>query len=279
MSQTYTRRTFGFEILMLVGAAVFCLPLYLLVTMAFKPAAKAASHPFSLPLPPVFGNFSTAMSPNGVSEGLGRALISSTIITFSSVVALIVIGSMCAYVVARRPGKLSGALYICFVLGIILPFQLSIIPLYRVFLRLGLVGNYLGVIILYVGILMPITVFLYTGFIRTLPKDYEEAARVDGAREWRVFGRVVLPLLLPITGTVAILGGLFVWNDFFVSVIFLAGSSVQTVPVAIYSFVGEYTSQWQYVFAALLIGLLPVIAFFVIAQKWMIRGFSGGIRG
>ena len=134
-------------------------------------------------------------------------------------------------------------------------------------------------ILLWVGIATPVSVFLYTGFIRALPPDYEEAARVDGASTLRTFVRVVFPLLRPVTATVAILTGLFVWNDFFVSLIFLSGSDRQTLPVQIYSFVGEFATQWNLVFAAIVIALIPVMLFFIVAQRQLIRGFSGGIRG
>jgi raffinose/stachyose/melibiose transport system permease protein len=279
MVKRYTRRTFAFEIAMLIAAAIFCLPLYLLVTVALKPGEQLFTSPLKFPIPPYWGNFSTAWNPTGVSNGLGHAMISSVIITFSSVAGLIVIGSLCAYVIARRPGKMSSALYYTFVLGIIIPFQLSIIPLYVVFHKLGLIGSYLGMIVLWIGIGMPLTVFLYTGFIRTVPREYEEAARVDGASTARIYTQIVFPLLMPVTGTVAILLGLFIWNDFFVSLIYLSGSANETIPVVIYSFVGQYLSQWQDVFAAIILALLPVVIFFVLTQKHMIRGFSGGIRG
>jgi raffinose/stachyose/melibiose transport system permease protein len=174
---------------------------------------------------------------------------------------------------------LSATLYTLFVLGIIIPFQLTVLPLFVLFRNLGLIGTYLGMIILWVGILTPLTVFLYTGFVRTIPRDYEEAARMDGAGVFRIFVRVVFPLLRPVTGTVAILTGLFIWNDFFASLIFLGGSGRETLPVAIYSFVGEYLTQWNLVFAAVVIALGPLLVFFIAAQKQMIRGFSGGIRG
>ena len=142
------------------------------------------------------------------SAGLGPALESSLIITVSSVVALIVLGSLCAYTIARRIGRLSNLVYVAFVVGIILPFQLAIIPLYSAMRHLGLVGTYLGMIVLNIGLLMPLTVFLYTGFIRALPRDYEEAAQVDGAGVLRTYARVVFPLLRPITATVAVLIGI-----------------------------------------------------------------------
>jgi raffinose/stachyose/melibiose transport system permease protein len=265
---------------MLIGAVAFCLPLFVLMSVALKRPEDLFTSPLSFPTDPHFSNFSTAWQATvGRGGGLPAALRSSVIITVCAVATLVLFGSLCAYVLARRPGRLSTALYLLFVLGIIVPFQLSILPVFTMFRRLGLIGSYLGMVVLWVGILMPLTVFLYTGFVRTLPRDYEEAARMDGARTMRIYLRVVLPLLRPVTGTVAILTGLFIWNDFFASLIFLGGSGRETLPVAIYSFVGEYLTQWNLVFATVLIALLPLLVFFIVAQKQLIRGFSGGIRG
>ncbi|HEY0246650.1 MAG TPA: carbohydrate ABC transporter permease [Gryllotalpicola sp.] len=275
----YNWKTLSWEIWMIIVALVFCLPFYLLIAVALKsPADLFTTSPSSFPIPPNFANFGVAWQASA-GGGLGVALMSSLIITVGTLVVLIVFGSLCAYALARRPGKLSNVLYFLFVLGIIVPFQLSIIPLYVGFRHLGLVGTYLGMIILWVGIGSPMTVFLYTGFVRSLPKDYEEAAKLDGASALRTFWSVVFPLLRPATGTVAILMGLFIWNDFFTSLVFLGGSNHQTLPVVIYSFVGQYVSQWEYVFAAVILAILPVVIFFVIAQRQLIRGFAGGIRG
>ena len=189
---------------MLVGVAiVFCLPFYLLVAIALETTPQSYKTPMSFPLPPHFGNFSTAWGTNG-QGGLGHPLESSLIITVSSVAGLIVFGSLGAYAIARRRGKLSDGLYVAFVVGIILPFQLAIIPLFVAMERLGLTGTYIGMITLNIGLLMPLSVFLYTGFIRALPRDYEEAAWVDGAGIFRTYARIVFPLLLPITATVAV---------------------------------------------------------------------------
>lgn len=274
----YTLKTFAWEVWLLIVALAFCLPLYILVSTALKPPEDLFTNPVAFPGKPAFDNFSAAWQ-NPTGGGLGHAMVSSVVITGGSVLILIVVGSLCAYALARRPGRLSTTLYVVFVLGIIVPFQLAIIPVYVLLRRLNLIGTYLGMILLWVGLLMPLTVFLYTGFVRVLPRDYEEAARMDGARLLRTFVMVVFPLLRPVTGTVAILTGLFIWNDFFVSLIFLGGSTNQTLPVAVYAFVGDYVTQWNLVFATLIIALLPLLAFFLIAQKQLIRGFSGGIRG
>jgi raffinose/stachyose/melibiose transport system permease protein len=274
----YTGRTLFREVVLIAAAIVFCLPFYLLIAIALETTAQTYRAPLSFPSSPQWGNFSVAWHTGGQS-GLGNALVSSLIITASSVAGLIVLGSLGAYTIARRKGRLSNVVYILFVLGIILPFQLAIIPLFVAMRHLGLVGNYAGMIVLNIGLLMPLTVFLYTGFIRALPRDYEEAARVDGAGILQAYARVVFPLLLPITGTVAVLTGIIVWNEFFVALIFLAGSRVQTLPVALYSYAGDYGEQWNLIFAGVVIAIAPVLAFYLLAQRQLIRGYAAGIKG
>jgi raffinose/stachyose/melibiose transport system permease protein len=274
----YSWRTFTRELVLLAVAVVFCVPFYILFVISVKPSLELFTSPMSFPTDPAWSNYQSAWDQS-TRVSMGQAMINSLIITAGTVICLIVVGSLCAYTIARRRSVLSTTLYFLFVLGIVIPFQLGIVPLYVAFRNLGLVGSYLGMIILWTGVATPVSVFLYTGFIRALPPDYEEAARVDGASTLRVFVRVVFPLLRPVTVTVAILTGLFVWNDFFVSLIFLGGSTRQTLPVSIYSFVGEFATQWNFVFASIVLALLPIMAFFVLAQRQLIEGFSGGIRG
>ena len=274
----YTWRTFSREMSLILLAVVFCLPFWVLGIVSIKSTSDSYLKPLDLPHTAHLGNYSQAWKTGGRS-GLGHALVSSLIITVGSVVSLIVIGSLCAWVLARRRTKMSTGLYLAFVLAIIFPFQLALLPLYTTMRDLGLVGTYGGMIILYTGLLTPLTVFLYTGFVRALPRDYEEAAQVDGAGLWRTFVRVVFPLLRPVTGTVAVLTGVIVWNDFFISLIFLSGSHYETLPVSLYSFVGESISQWNLIFAAVAISLGPVLIFYLFAQRQLIRGFSGGTKG
>jgi raffinose/stachyose/melibiose transport system permease protein len=270
----YNRRAFARELTLLVVAAIWWVPFYFLVIISVKPDLEALSSPLTFPKEVDLGNFSTAWH----DASLGRALVNSLVITGGSVLALIAIGSVCAYTIARRPGRMGAALYLLFVLGIILPFQLGLVPTYAVMRHLSLVGSYFGIILLYTGIWMPFSVFLYTGFVRALPKEYEEAARVDGASMLRTFRRVVFPLLRPVTGTVAIFTGLIIWNDFFLSLIFLNGTNKVPLPVAVYTFVGAFASRWNLIFAAVIVSLLPVLIFFLFAQRQLIRGFTGGIK-
>ena len=276
----YTRMTLVREIALIAAGVVFGAPFYILIVLSLKSQSQIVLSPLSFPVHPHWHNYWEMWAgTSSMNITIGRSLVNSIVVTVGSVVLLIAVGSICAYTLARRQSRLSGGLYLLFVSGIIVPFQLGVIPLYVALRQLHLVGTYFGLILLHVGLLMPMTVFLYTGFIRALPREYEEAAQVDGAGLIRTLFRVVLPLLRPITGTVAVLTGLFCWNDFFLSLIFLSGSKNQTLPVALYQFVGNYVEQWNLIFPTVVIALAPMACFYLFAQKQLIRGFTGGIRG
>lgn len=274
----YTWRTFARELTLLLGAAFVFIPVYFLITLSLKTPAELYIEPLKFPTNPEVSNYSTAWEGSG-NISLARALVNSTVITIGSVIGLILIGSLCAYTLARRPSKLSTAMYVMFLLGIIIPFQLGLVPLFVAMRNLHLVPSYTGMILLNIGLLMPLTVFLYTGFVRVLPKEYEEAAQVDGAGLMRTYVRVIFPLLRPVTGTVAVLTGVITWNEFFIPLIFLSGSEYQPLPVAVYSFVGEFVTQWNFIFASITIAIAPILAFYLFAQRQLIRGFSGGLKG
>lgn len=169
--------------------------------------------------------------------------------------------------------------FVLVMFGLLLPFQLALIPLYQTIRDLGLLGTVWSLVLFYSGLQVPFSVFLYTGFLRALPRGYEEAALIDGCGPLRAFRSVVFPQLRPITGTVVILNTIFVWNDFLTPLLYLSGSPQQTIPVAIFGFVGQYTSQWQLVFAGLVIGVAPILVAYFLMQKHIIKGFAGGIKG
>lgn len=273
----YTRLTFVRELLLLASALIFCLPVYLLFTLSLKTDQEAISSPYTLPAQPVADNFLEVWQ-NSPYPGFAQAMINSVIITAGTVILLVAFGSLAAYVLGRHQGKLSRVLYFAFLLGYILPLQLALIPIFTVMRHARLTGTWYGAILLYTGLLMPLAVFLYTAFVRALPRSYEEAAQIDGASPFLAFRKVVFPLLRPVTVTVSLLAGVTVWNDFFVSLIFLSGSDATTLPAMLYSTVGEYTAKYNLTFAAVLLAVLPIIAFFLFAQKHLMQGFAAGLR-
>ena len=256
-------------------ALVWSIPFLFLIVISVKPTAELFTSALQLPSRINLSAYSGAWT----SGHLGQALLSSVIITGGSVLGIVVLSSAAAYTLARRVGRLSVILSLLFLIGIALPSQLGLIPIYSLFKSLHLTGTYTGLILLNVATWLPLAVFLYTGFLRQLSHEYEEAAQIDGAGPSATFTRVVFPLLRPVTGTVAILSGLLIWNDFFNPLIFLNGSGHTPLPVAVYSFVGNFATRWNFVFAAVAIALLPALLFFAFAQRQLIQGFSGGVKG
>ncbi len=272
----YTWKTGIREAVLILAAILWWVPFYLMVTTSLKPTLESFGHPWRLPSKLVWGNYSHAWHGNGTP--LTHPVISSIVITFGSVALLVLFGSVAAYAIARLGRKFSTVMYYIFVVGIILPYELAVIPAYAAVNRIHMVGAYVSMIGLYLGLMMPLTVFMYTSFIRALPIDYEEAARVDGAGVVRTFRKVVFPLLRPATGTIVILMGLIIWNEFFMSLIFLGGSKNATLPVAIARYAGEQESQYNTILAAVSISIMPFLVFFLIAQRQFMRSFAGGIK-
>lgn len=277
----YRKRTLVLEIVTIIASLILLAPFWILIVGAFKTGDQVlTTSSFAPPTHPTLSNFSTLLSPSGSQSGnIWQGLLSSVVITAGSIVALVVLGSLTAYVLARRTRAWSNRVYYLFLGAIVLPTQLGTLPLYIGARHLGLVGNAWGMILVYTGFLLPLSVFLYAGFYRRLPLDYEEAASIDGASRLKVFVRVVFPLMSPATGSVAILAGLIVWNDFFSALIFLNGSSWQTLPVVMYNYVGSLVSQWNLIFAVVIISMVPILVFYVFTQKRFIQAYAGGLKG
>jgi raffinose/stachyose/melibiose transport system permease protein len=274
----YTKATAVRELVVWIAALLTLLPFYFLVITALKPQEELLTTGTSAPPSrPTVDNFAEVLTAGGDSNIL-LGLFHSVIITLGSIAGMVLLGSLAAYVLVRTTARWGTITFYLFLIAIILPTQLGLIPLYIGARTLGLTGSMWGMILLYVGTLMPLAVFLYAGFFRNLPRDYEEAAAIDGAGPGRVFFRIVLPLMAPATGTVAILTGLIVWNDFFSALIFLGGSDVQTLPVSMYYYVGSLVSAWNKIFAIVIISMIPILAFYLFAQKKFIQGFAGGIK-
>lgn len=277
----YSKKTLIREIVVLLGALIMLMPFYFLITTSLKTGPEVLSgSALALPTSPTFENFVALLSPSSdASPAILQGLLNSLIITVGTILALIVVGSPAAYVLTRSTSRWSARTYYLFLGAILLPTQLGVVPLYVEARTLGLVGTPWGMIVIYTGSLMPLAVFLYGGFFRNLPRDYEEAATVDGASRTKVFTRIVFPLMGPATGTVSILAGLIVWNDFFTALIFLNGSGHQTLPVVMYNYVGSLVSQWNLIFAVVIISMVPILAFYFFAQKKFIQGYAGGLKG
>ncbi len=275
----YTKGSLAREILFWIIAVIYLAPFYLLITIALKGDQEVFATPaLQPPTAPTLDNFGRVLTATGQSNVI-QGLINSVLITAGSIAVMILLGSVTGYVIARSTRRWSRGVYYLFLIAIVLPAQLGTVPLYIGARALGLTGSVWGMIILFSGMLLPLAIFIYAGFFRGLGTDFEEAAAIDGASRTQIFFRIVLPLMAPATGTVAILAGLIVWNDFFTSLIFLGGSDAQTLPVAMYYYIGSLVSQWNQIFAIVIISMIPILAFYLFAQKRFIQGFAGGLKG
>jgi raffinose/stachyose/melibiose transport system permease protein len=274
MITRYTWRTGILEAVMIVVALLFFFPAYILINQSLRRSNDAAE-PYALPTQVTFANYGDAWTQGF----LGNALVNSGLVTVIATLLLVVLGSMAAYPLARVTRLWSRVAFATFMIGLLLPFQLALIPLYVTMRDLGLLGTVWSLVLFYVGLQMPFTVFLYTSFVRALPAEYEEAASIDGASVSQSFWSVVFPLLRPVTGTVVILDVIFIWNDFLTPLLYLSGSGQMTVPVTLYSFVGQYVSQWNLVFAGLVISIAPILLVYFLLQRTVIQGFASGLKG
>lgn len=254
---------------------VFLLPVYVLVNLAIRPTGD---------LTPALMPSSRATLDNFVNawtqSSLPAAILTSFVVTSLSLLVVIGLATMAAYVLARSTARLSTVAFYAFLIGLLLPFQLALLPLYIQMRDLGLLGSVWSLVIVYAGAQMPFSIFLITTFLRaSVPRDFEEAARIDGCSNIQVFWHVVIPLLRPVLGTCLILNGVGIWNDFFTPLIYLAGGGQLTIPMALQQFVGRYSSNWPLIFASLLISMIPILTLYLVFQRYVIRGFAGGLKG
>lgn len=270
----YTTRTAVLEVILILVGIVFISPLVILVSLALRtPTAEPGFLGFTWPLN--FGNFATAWT----ESAMGASLMNSALITAISVALIVLFASTAAYTLASKTQGWSRGLFYLFLAGFLFPGQLAMLPLYLWFAKIGLVGTPWAVIAINVGGFLPFAIFLYSTFLRDLPREYEEAATIDGARPTRAFISIVFPLLRPITGTIVILAGLAIWNDFFTPLLYLSGSDTSTAPLSVYSFVSQYSANWPLIFAALIISVIPILVAYFLMQRFIIRGFASGLKG
>ncbi len=263
-------------VLLILGLSTIAFPLYMTIVIAFKQPSEMSntiSGILSLPKHWSFSNFSEAMKVTDFWRSLGYSLL----ITLVTVVLSIVIHSMIGYVLGRNKNhnKFYGFVYLFIVSGMFVPFAILMMPLAKETAELGL-ANWFGVILLYVVFYMPMNIMLYSGYLVNIPLALEEAARVDGASTWRTYWKVIFPLMKPMHATVAVITALAVWNDVMTPLVIMAGSGVNTLPLAQMNFQSQFGTNYNLAFASYLLSLIPILVFYIICQKQIINGVVNG---
>ena len=257
---------------------VFMLPFYVLVAYAFKErSATMAYNPLSFPNTLYLKNFSEAIE----RAKLASALWNSAVSTVSGVILLVLICSMAAYIIARRSkGRFYAAWQYIFLAAIMLPFQTVMFPIYKNLAALKWLNTIPAYVLVMVGFQLPYNIFLYIGFVKTVPIEMEEAAMIDGCGRYRTFFQVVFPLLRPITMTVIVLSALAIWNDFQIALVVVMKNTVRTVTLAQQQFITAQISYLNLAAAACILSTLPMFVLFLFLQKYIAKGImAGAVKG
>ncbi|WP_256759309.1 carbohydrate ABC transporter permease [Cohnella sp. WQ 127256] len=260
------------EAVTIAVAIVFFIPFYFILSMTFKTPEEMAGFPLSLPSSLHFGNYVETWELMRFTQVLGNTLL----ITALTVLVLIVIGSLASYPLARKTGSVYYLVYIYFIAGIMVPFQLAMVPLYKFVNTLHLVNTYHGAVLIYTAINLPFAIFLFTGFLKSTPKELEEAAWIDGCSKIRAYWVAVFPIIKPATATVAVLTSLSTWNDFIIPMLFLQGEARRTITIQLYMFVGEHVTNWSLLFPGMVLSVVPLLIAYLFLQKYIIKGIAAG---
>ncbi|GIP01009.1 carbohydrate ABC transporter permease [Paenibacillus sp. FSL W8-0187] len=264
--------TIVLQIVMVIIALIFLAPFYFLLVNSVKSLGDIMVDAANWPTAFHFDNYSKAWEMTRFPE----AFVNSVIITVISNLIIALLSAMAAYRMVRSNTRFNQIVFMLFVSAMVIPFQSIMIPLLQVINFLGVNNSIVGLILSYLGLGIPLSVFLFHGFVKGIPLEIEEAATVDGASPFRVFGRIVLPMLKPMMVTVIILNCLWVWNDYLLPSLILQSPELRTIPLATFAFFGQYSKQWDMALPALVLGITPIIIFFLSLQKYIVEGVAAG---
>jgi raffinose/stachyose/melibiose transport system permease protein len=261
------------HIALLLYAALALFPIILIVMNSFKTRKAIFSEPLAFPNSETFSleGYLTVWE----RAGFPIYFRNSIIVTVVSIGLILLFGAMAAFALSeyRFRGNTFMGLYLA--LGIMIPIRLGTVGILRLVSAMGLVNNLLGLILVYVAMGLPLTIFVLTSFMRQVPREMKEAARVDGASEYRIFG-LVLPLVRPAVATVAVFVMIPIWNDLWFPLILAPGESTKTVTLGVQQFLGQFVSDWNAVLSSLTLAMIPVLILYIIFSRQLIRGITTG---
>ncbi len=259
------------RVLLFIVSLVYIIPVWMVLINSFKVTAEANMMGISLPSDMVFHfeNYREVIRTGGIIRGFINGIIESLL----SVILIIIAASAAGFVIARRNSRLSNAVFMLFIMGLIVP--VAYIPTYLVLDRLHLLDTYTGIILIFTTYGLPQSVFLYVQFAKTIPRELDEAAILDGCSTMQLFTRVIFPLLRPTTATVFVLSFVGAWNDVMIPMFFVNGNK-WALPLTVYNFYGGYMKSWNLVFADIMLTIAPLIVVYLLAQRQIVSGMTAG---
>lgn len=275
---SYNHKLFILEVFGWLLLLIYMIPFYLMFINSFKSRREIFDNTISPPSAFKLDNYIQAFDR---MDMLG-AFKNSFIITAFSLIFIVLFSSMAAWALARNKSRKSKIIFYLFVSAMIVPFQAVMLPLVKWManikipaINFSMLGTHYGMIFMYIGFGASMSIFLYHGFINNIPLEIEEAAIIDGCNKWQVYRKIVFPLLKPITVTVMVLNGIWIWNDFLLPFLTINGT-ISTIPLAMNNFFGAFSKQWELAMAALVMAIIPMVIFYFCVQKYIIKGIVQG---
>jgi ABC-type glycerol-3-phosphate transport system permease component len=259
------------QVVLLLAAASALLPLYAMLSAAFKDPNEYAAHPLGLPLSPTTAAFATAMA-----SGFPRWLINSLLISGVSVIVTLALASLAAYAFSRMPFPGRGVSFTLMISLMVVPPIVMMIPLFELMSDLNLVNTYQAVIVIYAGLMLPFSIYLLTSFFNTIPRELLEAGSIDGAGHLRTLISIVMPLAVPALVTLGIVNLLWAWNELLIALVLLQDDSMKTLMVGITIFQSHNNLNVPVTMAGLLIATLPIVVVYLAGQRFFVQGLAAG---
>ncbi|WP_339833221.1 carbohydrate ABC transporter permease [Paenibacillus sp. FSL R7-0272] len=264
------------RLLLILGSLVAMLPIYMAVVNSFKTQGEMFQSFIALPTTLHWENYTDAFNKINL---LGSSL-NSAIVSILGIGGIVFCASLAGYKLSRTSGRLSNLIFFMFVASMLVPFHSIMIPLTRVAKGMGVQGSTYGLALIYIGLGVNMAIFLYHGFVKSIPRELEESAQIDGCNEFQTFFQIIFPLLLPITVTIAILDFLWIWNDFLLPLLMLTDVNKYTLILSTNMLFGEYNKEWPLILSSLVLTAIPVILIYAFFQKFIMEGIAeGAVKG
>ncbi|HTF10545.1 MAG TPA: carbohydrate ABC transporter permease [Asanoa sp.] len=272
---TTSTRRLTLHLVSIVIGALIVVPVLFGVLGGFKDNGQLATNPLGLPDPWVTGNY-TGILGDGV---FWRQLANSTLIAVATALVVVGASAMAAFVFARFAFRGREALFTLFAAGLMFPFAVAILPLFVLLRTMGLLDNPLGVILPQAAFGLPVTIIILRQFFRTIPAEVEEAATLDGCNPAGFFWRILLPMARPALATVSVLAVVTSWNNFMLPLVVFTDQNWWTLPVGVQAFQGQYSDDTARVLAYVVISMVPALGFYAVAERQLVGGLAGGVKG
>jgi raffinose/stachyose/melibiose transport system permease protein len=260
------------QLVLVINAVLVLAPILIMGLSSFKNTREIFQNSFGLPAVWRWENFARVW----VEAKFALYFRNSIVITLASIVVILALGTMAGYALGRFRFSGNDLLYLFFLSGLMLPIRLGIIPLFLLMRNLRLLDTPWALILTYAASGLPSAVFILTGFFRALPSDLDSAARIDGAGEWLIYRRVMLPLVRPALVIVTVYNLIPIWNDFFFPLVFIHSDRLKTLPLGMTAFFGQYYTDWATLFAGLTLAAVPVVVLYAVLAQHFIRGLTAG---